>query len=93
MTEQRWWKVYCEAMERKRPTPEPSASIQWKGTDVCMDVRCECGARYHIDGEFCQFVKCPKCEKTFVCVPDIQLLEVPNDEDDPLPMTLTGEAW
>ena len=30
-----------------------SAFIQWKGTDVCCDVRCgDCGNHYHIDGEF-----------------------------------------
>lgn len=42
--------------------PEPSAYIQWKGTLVCMDFHCECGANCHFDGAFAYTVKCPHCE-------------------------------
>ena len=35
--------------------------IQWKGTDVCMDVYCECGAQFHIDHDFAYYVKCCAC--------------------------------
>lgn len=42
--------------------PEPSAWIQWKGTNVCMDFHCECGAFCHFDGDFAYTVKCPHCE-------------------------------
>lgn len=30
----------------------PYAFIQWKGTDVCMDFHCECGAHCHFDGSY-----------------------------------------
>ena len=31
----------------------PYAYIQWKGTDVCLDVHCTCGAELlHYDGYF-----------------------------------------
>ncbi len=40
----------------------PHVFIQWKGTDVCMDFRCECGANCHFDGYFAYCVKCPHCE-------------------------------
>ena len=39
--------------------------IQWKGTDVCMDFTCECGAGCHIDAEFCYYVRCRKCGATW----------------------------
>lgn len=39
----------------------PHAFIQWKGTDVCMDFHCECGAHCHFDGGFAYTVKCPHC--------------------------------
>ena len=26
--------------------------IQWKGTDICVDIHCVCGYLGHIDGEF-----------------------------------------
>lgn len=43
-------------------TDKPNAFIQWKGTDVCMDFYCECGAHCHFDGYFAYVVKCPHCE-------------------------------
>jgi hypothetical protein len=39
----------------------PRAFIQWKGTDVCMDFHCECGAHCHFDGYFAYTVRCPHC--------------------------------
>lgn len=40
---------------------KPHAFIQWKGTDLCMDFSCECGAMCHFDGMFAYTVKCPHC--------------------------------
>lgn len=34
------------------------AFIQWKGTDVCMDFHCDCGAWHHIDAFFVYAVRC-----------------------------------
>lgn len=45
--------------------PPPNAFIQWKGTDVCMDFRCKCGAHCHFDGGFAYFVKCPHCDRVY----------------------------
>jgi hypothetical protein len=42
--------------------PSPSAFIQWKGTDVCFDFNCDCGAYLHFDGYFAYFVQCGVCE-------------------------------
>lgn len=41
--------------------PLPNCFIQWKGTDVCMDFWCECGAHHHIDSDFVYAVKCHEC--------------------------------
>lgn len=35
--------------------------IQWKGTDVCFDFRCDCGAEGHFDGYFAYSIQCPSC--------------------------------
>ena len=40
---------------------KPRAFVQWKGTDVCMDFYCDCGAHCHFDGYFADAVKCPHC--------------------------------
>lgn len=39
----------------------PHAWIQWKGTDVCADIHCQCGSNLHFDGTFMYFIKCPDC--------------------------------
>lgn len=39
------------------------AFIQWKGTDVCMDLHCpKCGHHNHYDGFFAYAVECAKCK-------------------------------
>jgi hypothetical protein len=50
--------------------------IQWKGTDVCMDVHCECGEISHIDGMFCYAVKCPACGAVYALVADIDFIKL-----------------
>ena len=36
--------------------------IQWKGTEVCMDMDCPaCEGNFHLDGEFCYYIQCPGC--------------------------------
>lgn len=37
----------------------PNAFIQWKGTNLCADIRCECGELHHVDAEFAYVVKTP----------------------------------
>ena len=49
-------------------TPEGSDAsmfIQWKGTDVCLDFYCPCGAHGHLDGSFAYNVRCPMCGSVF----------------------------
>lgn len=38
-----------------------SASIQWKGTDACLDIHCGCGAHTHFDGDFAYAIECGAC--------------------------------
>lgn len=46
--------------------PENVAFIQWKGTDVCMDLHCTvCQHHNHYDDSFCYFVQCAKCKTVF----------------------------
>ena len=42
-----------------------SGDVQWKGTDVCIDLECECGWDGHFDGYFMYHIECPGCEKIF----------------------------
>jgi len=56
----------------------PFAFIQWKGTDVCMDFYCECGAHCHFDGAFAYAVKCRHCETIW----EMPVYVIPRKADD-----------
>lgn len=58
----------------------PHAWIQWKGTNVCADIRCSCGNDTHVDDWFCYSVKCGKCGRLWGMDPNVTL--VPLDAAD-----------
>jgi hypothetical protein len=60
----------------------PHGWIQWKGTDVCMDIQCKCGYMSHVDAEFAYNVKCPECGTVYMCNGHIELIEIEQEPDD-----------
>ena len=50
--------------------------IQWKGTDVCLDIHCECGEHSHFDGDFCYYIECPDCHRIYFCNGHIELIAI-----------------
>ena len=76
MADARWIR-----MEGTKPADgQPHGWIQWKGTNVCMDVYCSCGAHGHIDDEFTYRYKCLACGKLFDIAGYVRLVEVPESE-------------
>lgn len=59
---------------------KPHGSIQWKGTDVCIDVRCPCGHQGHIDGEFFYSYKCVGCGAVYAVGSYVQLVPLTAQE-------------
>ena len=57
----------------------PHGWIPWKGTDVCMDVHCVCGALCHIDAAFAYHVECGACGRIYFCNGNIELIELEQD--------------
>lgn len=55
---------------------KPHGWIQWKGTEVCMDVYCKCGKMMHVDAMFVYNVECPYCGTVYMCSGFIELIEV-----------------
>lgn len=53
----------------------PHGWIQFKGTDICLDVHCKCGELTHIDGTFIYFLKCGACGATYELNGHIELVE------------------
>lgn len=62
--------------------PTPNGWIQWKGTDVCMDVYCSCGYHSHIDASFAYYVRCPKCKRVYFMNGHIELIEIKELPDE-----------
>ena len=60
---------------------KPHGWVQWKGTDVCMDVHCKCGAHCHIDADFAYHVKCMECGTVYMCNGHIELIELEETPD------------
>lgn len=58
---------------RLRAVAKGHAWIQWKGTEVCMDVHCRCGAHGHVDASFACFYKCLACDTTFAVGQTVRL--------------------
>lgn len=58
---------------------QPHGWVQWKGTDVCMDVYCKCGYHSHIDAEFAYNVKCPKCGTVYSVNGHVEFIELEHE--------------
>jgi len=76
------------------PIDGASVFIQWKGTDVCLTFRCECGSTGHFDGSFAYQLRCGSCGRvwdmphSFALIPQrrfdhevIQDVEMDPDDD------------
>jgi hypothetical protein len=60
---------------------KPHGWVQWKGTDVCMDVYCKCGEHSHVDADFAYHVKCPSCGTVYMCNAHIEMIELEEEPD------------
>jgi len=69
------------SVDRVKCKDKPHGWIQWKRTDVCMDIYCECGELSHVDADFCYSVKCPYCGKIYYCDGHIELIELHETPD------------
>lgn len=68
-------------IQRLPDNGQPHGWIQWKGTNVCMDVHCECGELTHVDGDFAYHVKCSNCGAVYFCNGHIELIKLEKQPD------------
>lgn len=55
-------------------TDRPYGSIQWKGTEVCIDLHCGCGTDGHLDVNFDLYqVRCVDCGQAYSVGTDVVL--------------------
>lgn len=65
---------------RHPKTDGPHVWVQWKGTDVCLDFVCECGAYDHIDGFFIYRILCVACGRVYSLPETLPLVQLTKDE-------------
>jgi len=65
---------------------QPHGWVQWKGTDVCIDIHCDCGEMSHYDGDFMCAIQCPYCNRKYFANGHIQLIEIEKHDGDTLKM-------
>jgi hypothetical protein len=58
----------------------PHGWIQWKGTDVCIDLHCECGHHGHHDGDFFYYYECPSCGRKYAVGQNVKLIELTSKQ-------------
>ncbi len=54
--------------------------IQWKGTDVSIDLHCKCGHLGHYDGDFFYFYECPKCKARYAVGSNVKLIPLTEEQ-------------
>jgi len=67
---------YKQVYERDNPPTATGGWIQWKGTDVCMDVHCVCGHHSHIDAAFFYNFECVACHRKYAVGQNVKLIEL-----------------
>jgi hypothetical protein len=73
----RWsWRREQIAEPTGTAATKPSTFVQWKGTDLCMDLNCECGCHSHTDSYFGYHAECPSCHAVYEMPTDLALVRV-----------------
>jgi len=75
-TEKEAWQI------QERYSGRPHGWVQWKNTNVCMDVHCKCGHMSHIDEMFVYSIKCPNCGTCYMVNGHIELIEIEEEPEN-----------
>jgi len=74
-------------LDRPHPfTPFPGTDaetfIQWKGTQVCLDLYCSCSPREprHFDADFAYYLRCPACGAVYETGTQLKMRRLAADE-------------
>jgi hypothetical protein len=71
---------YDAVYSQDNPEGPAHGWIQWKGTEVCIDLHCVCGNQSHFDGDFFYHYKCPKCGAKYAVGQVIKLIPLTKEQ-------------
>lgn len=75
------------------PRNPPYGWIQWKGTKVCMDIHCKCGALMHLDADFAYHIKCGECGQVYECDGHINLIPLAHEPENTILVKDDDICW
>lgn len=73
---------YETVYSQDNPKGEAHGWIQWKGTDVCIDLHCACGYHGHFDGDFFYFYECPACHAKYAVGQNVKLIPLTTEQQE-----------
>jgi hypothetical protein len=71
---------YKQVYTQDHPEERPFGRIQWKGTDVCIDLYCQCGTHLHFDGDFMYFIRCFHCKQVYAVGTVVKLIPLDSEQ-------------
>lgn len=71
---------YEEIYSQDNPKGDAHGWVQWKGTDVCMDVHCSCGHHGHVDCMFFYHYECPECHAKYAVGQNVKLIPLTDEQ-------------
>lgn len=71
---------YNQIYSQDNPASEAHGWVQWKNTNVCMDMHCKCGYHGHFDGEFFYYYECPACKAKYAVGQNVKLIALTSDQ-------------
>ncbi len=71
---------YDSVYSQENLAPSPRGWIQWKGTDICIDLHCGCGYMGHYDGDFFYFYECPVCHTRYAVGQNVKLIPLTEEQ-------------
>jgi len=66
------------------------ALLMWKNTDASGDFWCDCGAECSWGGEYCNYLRCPKCRAIYKMPSEFFPEKVTETEYDIEPVMMEG---
>lgn len=77
--------------EKEIQDAHPFGWIQYKGSNICVDIHCDCGELSHYDGDFAYAVRCPYCQKQWVLGQTVRLVELSPEMEEHFHVKLADE--
>lgn len=71
---------YESVYSQDNPPGDAHGWIQWKGTDVCIDLHCSCGYHGHFDGDFFYYYECPACHVKYALGCNVKLIPLNQEQ-------------